>query len=202
MIGRLQGKLVSEDVDGTIVLDCSGVGYEVTVPLGAVGRARGEGKGRDGLTLFIHTHVREDQLALFGFASALERGVFRLLIGLPSVGPKLGLAVLSALPPVELAAAVAAGDLKRLGRIPGVGKRTAERLVLELKEKLPKLGELGPARVIPPSANDVGTRLVSALTNMGYKQPQAEKAVAALGDRLGNEPVSDLLRAALAELSA
>lgn len=206
MIGRLVGKLVSDDIDGTILLDVQGVGYEVTVPLGAVGRARrlrSSSNAKSDLVLMIHTRVREDSFDLYGFASNDEREVFRLLITLPSVGPKLGLAVLSALPPIELAAAVQANDIKRLNKISGVGKKTAERLILELKEKLPKLGTLQdkPGLVRPAETQDE-ERLIGALTNMGYKQLEAEKAVAVLKPRVGQEPISDLLRAALAELSS
>jgi Holliday junction DNA helicase RuvA len=183
-------------------LDVVGVGYELTVPLGAVGRARG-GKAGPELSLFVHTHLREDRLELFGFASELERRVFRLLLGLPGVGPKLALAVLSALPPSELADAVSRGDLRRLNKISGVGKKTAERLVLELKEKLPRLdaGVVEGPRVTAESGDDEG-RLRGALVNMGYKPAEAETAVTRVKERIGKEPISDLLRAALAELSA
>jgi Holliday junction DNA helicase RuvA len=201
MIGRLSGKLISDDVDGTILLDVEGVGYEVTVPLGAVGRAR-QGSNDEGLVLYIHSHVREDAFDLYGFATALERSVFRLLISLPNVGPKLALSVLSSLPPAELLAAVQANDLRRLNKIPGVGKKTAERLVLELKEKLPKLGARRPAAAGPAQVG-VGDRekLIGALVNMGYKPGEAEPAVEALGARIGQQPISDLLREALIALS-
>lgn len=202
MIGRLVGKLVTDDVDGTIILDVQGVGYEVTVPLGAVGRARIGGAPEAALSLFVHTHVREDALNLFGFASEEERRVFRLLLGLPGIGPKMALAVLSDLPPEELGEAVARNDLKRLTRIGGVGKKTAERLVLELKEKLPKMALGRPhAAKSPERALGEQDRLIGALTNMGYKPAEAEAAVASLEGRLGAEPISDLLRAALAFLS-
>jgi Holliday junction DNA helicase RuvA len=201
MIGRLSGKLISDDVDGTIVLDVNGVGYEVTVPLGAVGRARAGGSA-DSLVLYVHTHVREDAFTLYGFASELERSVFRLLISLPNIGPKLALSVLSSLPPGELSAAVSANDLRRLNKVPGVGKKTAERLVLELKEKLPKLG---PRRIAATGPVAAGTsdreKLVGALVNMGYKPAEAEPAVEALGARIGQQPISDLLREALIALS-
>lgn len=201
MIGRLVGKLVTDDVDGTILLDVGGVGYEITVPLGAVGRARGRSKD-PALTLFVHTHVREDVLDLYGFASALERRVFRVLITVPNVGPKLALAVLSSLPPEELAAAVKANDLKRLNKIPGVGKKTAERLVLELKEKLPRLSAFeGSEPSGATSETDDRARLLGALVNMGYKAGAAETVVDKLEDRIGREPISDLLREALAALA-
>ncbi len=203
MIGRLVGKLVSDDVDGTILLDVNGVGYELTVPLGAVGRARAVSPGSDKLTLSVHTLTREDRLELFGFSSELERRVFRLLLTLPKLGPKLAIAVLSALPPAELAAAVGRSDVKRLSKINGVGKKTAERLVLELKEKLPRLGNLtwSASTEAAPVASDDEARLLGALTNMGYKPVEAQAAVKHLQDRLGKEPISDLLRAALAELA-
>ncbi|HEX2736000.1 MAG TPA: Holliday junction branch migration protein RuvA [Polyangiaceae bacterium] len=201
MIGRLVGKLVSDDVDGTVVIDVSGVGYEVTVPLGVVGRAR-DPSVADQLVLSIHTHSREDRLELYGFASEVERRVFRMLLTLPGIGPKLALSVLSALPPPELADAVRAGDLKRLGKISGVGKKTAERLVLELKEKLPKLGGLDATPKPPsPERPDDQARLLGALTNMGYKPAEAERAIERIKDRLGQDPISDVLRAALAELA-
>jgi Holliday junction DNA helicase RuvA len=202
MIGRLVGKLVTDDVDGTILLDVRGVGYELTVPLGAVGRARA-GSSDPELALFVHTHTREDRLELFGFASEAERRVFRMLLTLPSVGPKLAVAVLSSLPPHELAEAVQRGDVRRLGKISGVGKKTAERLVLELKGRLPKLGLLSPSSpAAPVSSSDDEARLIGALANMGYKPSQAESAVAAVRDQLGKEPISDVLRAALAQLAS
>lgn len=201
MIGRLVGKLVSDDVDGTILLDVNGVGYEVTVPLGAVGRSRSV-VGQAELVLHIHTHVREDTFSLYGFSSPMEREVFRVLIALPGIGPKLALSILSALPPKELAAAVGANDLKRLNSVHGVGKKTAERLVLELRERLPKLG-VSEAASMPAIAliSDDRTRLLGALVNMGYKPLEAEKAVEAVKGSFGQEPISDLLRAALAHLA-
>lgn len=202
MIGRLVGKLVTDDVDGTIILDVQGVGYEVTVPLGAVGRARTATTADAPLALFVHTHVREDALSLFGFSSETERSVFRLLLGLPGVGPKLALSVLSELPPEELGEAIERNDIKRLTRIGGVGKKTAERLVLELKERLPKMAlRKAPAAKAAERLLGEKERLCSALTNMGYKPAEATAAVDSIEARLGQEPISDLLRAALAYLS-
>ena len=183
--------------DGTATIDVSGVGYEVHIPGGTLGRSNTTADAR--VTLFVHTHVREDSLDLFGFASELERVVFKLLIGVPNVGPKTALAILSALPPPELASAVGDRDLARLTSISGIGKKTAERLVLELKEKLPKLTQLESAPAAPRRHDDAG-RLLGALTNMGFRQGEAERAVATLGDRVGKEPLSELLKAALATL--
>jgi Holliday junction DNA helicase RuvA len=201
LIGRLSGRVVAEEPDGSLVVDVNGVGYEVRAPLGTIGRAAPGVDGR--IQLFTHLHVREDILDLYGFASELERRVFKLLIDVPNVGPKTALGVLSALPPAELAQAVAAKDLGRLTRIEGVGKKTAERLVLELRERLQKVSDLASAeRVIAGAPSNDEGRLIGALTNMGYRPPDAQRAVRALGDRVGREPLAELLREALAALSA
>ncbi len=197
MIGRLAGKIVAEDPNGPLVLDVNGVGYELQVPLGAVGRAEQLPEQR--IVLFVHTNLRQDALELFGFASPAEREIFRLLIGVQKVGPKIALGLLSALPPTELAQAVNEGDVARLSRVPGIGKKTAERLVLELREKMPggRLPEAA-ARVAPEGQAE---RLVGALTNMGYRAAEAERAVESLGDRVNSEALPSLLRAALSALT-
>jgi Holliday junction DNA helicase RuvA len=205
MIGRLTGKVVAEEADGAVVIDIGGVGYELSAPLGAVGRARVEDDGRT--TFFVHTHAREDALVLFGFASEADRAAFRMLIGVSNVGPKTGLAVLSALPAGELAAAIAAKDVAQLTRIPGIGKKTAERLVLELRDKLP--GSVAAARTplvgSAPSKETTAAPprevLLGALTRMGYRPAEAERAVLSLGSRVGAEPLADLVREALAILA-
>jgi Holliday junction DNA helicase RuvA len=198
LIGRLVGSVVAIG-DPTLTVDVGGVGYEVHVPRGTLGRVGGGENKR--VTLFIHTHVREDALDLFGFSSEIEKVVFRLLIGIPNVGPKTALGILSALPPPELASAVADRDLGRLTSVSGIGKKTAERLVLELKEKLPRLAELrSTTPTAPTRVNDDAARLLGALTNMGFRQAEAERAVAALSDRVGKEPLGDLVKAALARL--
>ncbi len=133
MIGRLRGRVAPDEVSGLVLVDVGGVGYEVTTPAGALGRAKRVG---DDVELVIHTHVREDAFELFGFASDRERQVFRLLLSVPNVGPKTALGVLSALPIGDLSRAVRNGDVARLTKVPGIGKRTAERLVVELKDKL------------------------------------------------------------------
>ena len=197
MIGRLVGNVVATN-DGTVTVDVGGVGYEVHIPGGTLGRTSAAA-GDSRVTLYVHTHVREDSLDLFGFSSELERIVFKLLIAVPNVGPKTALGILSALPPPELASAVGDRDLARLTSISGIGKKTAERLVLELKEKLPRVTDLG-ARDAPPRKHDDAARLLGALTNMGFRQAEAERAVATLADRVGKEPLAELLKAALAKL--
>jgi holliday junction DNA helicase RuvA len=197
MIGWLRGRPRSEEPDGAIVLDVNGVGYELLTPVGALGRARTEGGE---VEFHVHTHVREDALDLYGFPNETERHVFRLLLGIPNVGPKTAIGVLSALSVAELARAVAASDLARLGKVPGIGKKTAERLVLELKDKLRDVEGAGHEVASASALPGVRGRLLSALTNMGYRPGEAEKAVASLGQRVDSAPLAELLKAALAEL--
>ena len=204
MIGKLKGIVVSEE-PAQVTVDVNGVGYEVQIPAGALGRARVS----DGaVELWVHTVVRADALELFGFSSERERQIFRLLIAVPNVGPRTALGVMSVLDAQELARAIRAGDAARLTKVPGVGKKTAERLVLELRDKLASSDaepHPEPDRKRSPSSgnapNDTRARLVSALTNMGYRQGEAERAVQALGPRVGAEPLGDLLREALAALA-
>jgi Holliday junction DNA helicase RuvA len=193
VIGRLTGKIVSEEPSGAVVIDVSGVGYEVATPVGTTSRA-----SRDGEAVFhVHTHVRQDTFDLYGFASELERRVFRLLIDVPNVGPKSALLLLSALPPADLARAVHTNDLARLTKVPGVGKKTAERLVLELKEKLPRDAAVIEAGAQPKVRSDSERLVIDALTKMGFRAGEAERAVKALGGRLANESPDILLREAL-----
>jgi Holliday junction DNA helicase RuvA len=202
LIGRLVGQVVEESADGTVVLDVGGVGYEVLVPLGTVGRAAPDAGGD--VTLFVHTHAREDALLLYGFASRDERAAFRQLIGVSNIGPKIALSILGALSVAELAAAVARGEAAKLTTVPGVGKKTAERIVLELKDKLvAHAAPLAPTPVAHPAARGAKADLVhSALTRMGYRPAEAERAVAALGARVEAEPLADLVREALGVLSS
>jgi Holliday junction DNA helicase RuvA len=205
MIGKLKGVVVSEEPP-LVTVDVQGVGYEVHVPVGAIGRAQ---RDEAAVELWIHTVVRADAFELFGFSAEPERRIFRLLIQVPNVGPRTALGVMSALSPQELAQAIRDADTARLTKVPGVGKKTAERLVLELKDKLALDGlehELTSERLKTPASGDrpteARTRLLSALTNMGYRPAEAERAVQALGPRVGAEPLGDLLREALAALSA
>jgi len=201
VIGRLRGRVLTDEATGAVVLDVHGVGYEVSTPVGTLGRARVDANAE--VELWIHTHVREDALDLFGFATETDRRVFRLLLGVPNVGPKTALGVLSAIPVAELARALERGDHARLGKIPGIGKRTAERLILELKEKLAGLdSSVAPAHVESGTAmGNEADRLLSALVNMGYRPGEAERAVSALGPKLSTEPLGNLLREALAKLT-
>jgi Holliday junction DNA helicase RuvA len=202
LIGRLVGRIVEDSADGSLVLDVHGVGYELTVPLGTVGRASPDPEGA--ITLFVHTHVREDAFVLYGFATREDRAVFRQLIGISNIGPKIGLSILGALPVAELASAVHHGETAKLTRVPGVGKKTAERIVLELKDKIlappPPAGT--PIPPVRPTARGAKAELLhGALTRMGYRPAEAERAVTALGARVEAEPLADLVREALAVLA-
>lgn len=206
MIGRLTGFAIEES-DGTTVVDVNGVGYELVCPLGTLGRAQRTADER--VTLFVHTHVREDVFSLFGFASEGDRLAFRTVIGVSGIGPKTAIAVLSALPSNELGQAIARKELGKLTSISGIGKKTAERLLLELKDKLTILTAAppakpgaapGPAAAAAPSGN--GELLTRALVNMGYKPGEADRAAQALEGRIADgAPMADLVREALAVLS-
>lgn len=170
MIAWLQGVL-RERQPGRVLLDVHGVGYELQIPVGTYTQLPSQGAEA---ALHVYTHVREDALQLFGFATAAEKQVFEKLISVNGVGPKLALAILSGLAPDALAAAVHAGDLARLTSIPGVGRKTAERLVVELRDKLAAVApEVAAAAALSGPAEDV----LSALLNLGYAEPSARKAV-------------------------
>jgi Holliday junction DNA helicase RuvA len=202
MIGRLTGKVVAQEADGAVVLDVAGVGYEVVIPLGTLGRVRSDDAGS--VTLWVYTHVREDALSLFGFSDEMERAAFRVLLGVSNVGPKLATAVLGALPAADLARAVARQDLTALKGITGVGKKIAERLLLELRDKLPQMmagGGGGPVATPTRRGSEGEERLRSALTGLGFKPGETDRAIASLGARTDTVPVESLLREALALLS-
>lgn len=166
MIGRLRGRLLDKQPDRVLV-DVQGVGYALHVPLSTF---YGLGEPGGEVALHVHTHVREEALALFGFATPLEQQVFERLITISGVGPRLALAVLSGIEPPDLVRAVQAGDVARLTKIPGVGKKTAERIGLELKDRLPS----PPG---PPADDDHRADVLSALLNLGYHRPAAQRAV-------------------------
>jgi holliday junction DNA helicase RuvA len=193
MIALLRGSLVDKSAS-RLILDVNGVGYEVLVPLSTF---YGLGDAGAPVTLRIHTHVREDVIALYGFATKLEQDLFERLIAINGVGPKLALAVLSGIEPAELIRAVRLQDVARLTAIPGVGKKTAERIGLELKDRLPpsQIAEPAPAAASP--ADQLRDDLLSALINLGYHRPVAEKAVAKVvgGDAVPFEQaLKDVLR--------
>jgi Holliday junction DNA helicase RuvA len=202
VIGRLSGTLL-ERAPGRVVLDVAGVGYEVQIPLSTFyGLPEAASGGR--VTLYIHTHVRAEALQLYGFGERDERRAFERLIGISGVGPRLALAILSGIGVRDLAVAVRAEDRARIQRIPGVGKKTAERVLLELKDRLgfDEPDAVGPvARPGPAAADDVRADALSALLNLGYPRDTAARAVDAAID--GKEPrvrLETVLRTVLGRL--
>lgn len=198
MIGRLSGIVLEKRPDRALV-DASGVGYELHVPLGTYASLPGIGESA---ILHVHTHVREDAILLFGFATPEEKTLFERLITVSGVGPKVALAILSGLPLAELVGAIAAQDVRRLSTIPGVGRKLAERLGVELKEKVAGIVRGGAADPGDPAAPAGGLfeDAVGALLNLGYRRPQAEAAVKAAAETAGDD-LSALLPAALRLLS-
>jgi holliday junction DNA helicase RuvA len=194
VIARLSGTLLESRPD-RVVLDVNGVGYDVAIPLGTFAVLPPAG-GR--ATLHVHTVVREDAFLLFGFATASEKAVFERLLSVSGVGPKVALTVLSGLPVPELVAAIATQNARRLATIPGIGKKLAERLGLELKEKMADLGLVSAASALP--AGSAAEDAVAALKNLGYKPAQAEAAVGAVEKDVPPGDLSALLQAALKRL--
>ncbi len=191
MIGRLEGLLI-EKAPEAVVLDVAGVGYEVRVPLSTFFELPDEGKT---VSLRVHTHVREDVLQLYGFGTEEERTSFRLLIGISGVGPRMALAILSGLRVERLLQAIRARDLAALRGVPGVGPKTAERILVDLHDKV---GELESVSGDEPRSADAEEASVSALLNLGYPRGHAEKSVRRALEQLPESPaLEDLIREAL-----
>ena len=193
MIAHLRGKLIAKHPNQAIV-DTAGVGYDVTISVPTFSELPAAGRE---VALFIHTHVREDAIALFGFLRAEEKQLFEKLISVSGIGPKLAITILSGMPTPDMVSAIRGNDVARLTRIPGIGKKTAERMVLELRDKLEGFGAAPPTPAASPAEEDV----LSALVNLGYQRAAAERAVAAVA-RAGNGATFDaLFRDSLAALS-
>ena len=196
MIGLLRGRLL-EKRPNQVILDVGGVGYLVAVPLStfaALADLHAE------VTLLIHTHVREDALALYGFLSAREKHFFELLLGASGVGPSLALKILSGMNVEELVPAIRTGDLARLTKIPGVGRKTAERMVVELKDKLEAVAiETEKPALASPAGVEADVK--SALLNLGYDERSADTALAEAKREAGTSNFEKLLRVTLAALS-
>src|SRR6202043_1470640 len=196
MIGQLRGMLAGKRPN-QVLMDVGGVGYLVQVPLStypALGELHTE------VTLLIHTHVREDALALYGFLSAREKHFFELLLGASGVGPSLALKILSGMNVEELVPAIRPGDLARLTKIPGVGRKTAERMVVELKDKLEAV-TIETEKPAPSSPAGVEADVKSALLNLGYDERTADAALAEAKREAGTSNFEKLLRVALSALS-
>lgn len=190
MIGRLEGQLV-EITDNVILLAVGGVGYEVEVTHNVLGQLPGRDKT---LALYTHFVVREDAQQLYGFASRGERDLFRALIRINGVGPKLAMAIISSVSPAELAASVSAGQVGVLTRVPGVGRKKAERLLIELKDKLPESVAPAPAPVVAVASMAV-QEAEKALVALGYRPAEAARLIE--GIRHEADSVEALVRAAL-----
>lgn len=176
MIALLTGRLAHKSPDA-IIIDVNGVGYRVQIPFSTYYELPDEGKT---VSLSIHTHVKEDSISLFGFRTLAEKDFFQLLISVSGIGPKMARDILSNIQPDELAAAIVQGNLVRLSSIPGIGKKTAERLVLELKEKVRKMDVAPSATAVPASEApaEVADDVASALVNLGYKETVVRKVLA------------------------
>ena len=199
MISHLKGTL-SQKSPVSIVVDVNGVGYQVFTSLTTFYALPEPGKA---VFLKIHTHVREDAFKLFGFITDEEQLIFQKLISISKVGPKLALSILSGMPPVDLMTAIMENNVAKISTIPGVGKKTAERLTLELKDKLGDITlEFSPGDSRPTSLGGVLDDAVSALVNLGYKKPQAEKALKSIWERNGKDhSLEDLIKESLNVLS-
>jgi holliday junction DNA helicase RuvA len=193
MIAHLTGLLLSKNAD-RVVVEVNGVGYEVTIPFSTYYDLKEPGER---VSLHIFTHVKEDALSLYGFLTLPEKRLFTQLIQVSSIGPKLAVTILSGLPVDELRAAVARADVHRLNSIPGIGKKTAERIILELKDKMARDAAAVPEGARPGVAGALQSDVVSALVNLGYARNVAEKAVSqALKE--GDQPrFEDLLKKSL-----
>jgi Holliday junction DNA helicase RuvA len=194
MIALLRGRLAHKGTD-RIIVETGGVGYEVFVPLSTYYELAGTGET---VELQIYTHVREDAIQLFGFRTSEEKRVFLLLIQVSGIGPRLACTILSGLPLDDFLDAVARRDVARLATIPGVGRKTAERIALELKEKIQDLAPAGSAA--GPAEAGVERDLLSALVNLGYPRVRAEAAVLRLRGS-GATRFEDMLKRALREIS-
>lgn len=178
------------------MIDCNGVGYELAISIATFTELKGEGSEA---RLHVYTHVREDALALFGFAERAEKRLFEKLLTISGIGPKLAITVLSGISAERLVGAIRAGDHATLTKIPGIGKKTAERVVLELKDKLDDMTGFVPETAAAPSLGAVADDVLSALVNLGYARPVAQKAVeSAAKDAAVAGDFEKLFRAAMA----
>ena len=193
MIAHLRGKLLTKH-PGQAIVETAGVGYEVTISVPTFSELPAVGSE---VALHTYTHVREDIIALYGFMRPAEKRLFEKLLTVSGIGPKLAITILSGMAADEMAGAIRGNDVARLTRIPGIGKKTAERMVLELRDKLPAEGPEPSGRVMTAAEEDV----LSALVNLGYQRPAAEKAVSALSKNGKTGSFDGMFRDALAALS-
>ncbi|HUK47192.1 MAG TPA: Holliday junction branch migration protein RuvA [Terriglobales bacterium] len=189
MIAHLRGKLIARHPN-QIIVETTGVGYDVTISVPTFSELPSLGSE---VALHIHTHVREDQIALYGFLRMEEKHLFEKLLTVSGIGPKLAITILSGMPADDMTGAIRGNDVARLTKIPGIGRKTAERMVLELRDKLPPVGA-DQVHVVP-SLSAVQEDVLSALVNLGYQRPVAEKALSSVEKKGSFEA---MFRAALA----
>ena len=192
MIAHLRGKLIARHPN-QVVVETMGVGYDVTISVPTFSELPPAGSE---VALHIHTHVREDQIALYGFLRPEEKQLFEKLITVSGIGPKMAITILSGMPADEMTGAIRGNEIPRLTRIPGIGRKTAERMVLELRDKLPPVGT-DQVQVVP-SLSAVQEDVLSALVNLGYQRAAAEKALSSVEK---NGSFDAMFRAALAVMS-
>jgi Holliday junction DNA helicase RuvA len=195
MIAHLRGKLLAKHPNQAIV-ETAGVGYDVTITVPTFSDLPAAGAE---VALHIHTHVREDTIALYGFLRPAEKALFEKLLTVSGIGPKLAITILSGMAADEMVGAIRGNDVARLTRIPGIGKKTAERMVLELRDKLPQLAT--PTAPAIPTLNAIEEDVLSALLNLGYQRPAAEKALASATRNGKGGSFDALFRDSLAALS-
>jgi Holliday junction DNA helicase RuvA len=195
MIAHLRGKLLAKHPNQAVV-ETAGVGYDVTISVPTFSEMPAIGAE---VALHIHTHVREDLIALYGFLRPSEKRLFEKLITVSGIGPKLAITILSGMAADEMVGAIRGNDIARLTRIPGIGKKTAERMVLELRDKLPEAGPASTPAV--PTMNATEEDVLSALVNLGYQRPAAEKAVSVAIKNRAGASFDTLFRESLATLS-
>jgi holliday junction DNA helicase RuvA len=193
MIAHLRGRLISKHPNQAIV-ECGGVGYDVVITVPTFADLPEAGSD---VALYIHTHVREDQLALFGFLRPEEKKLFEKLLVVSGIGPKLAVTILSGMKTPDMVGAIRSGDVARLTKIPGIGKKTAERMILELKDKLDEF----TAAPLPPAVTPLEDDVISALVNLGYQRPVAERALAVAARAGAAGSFDKLFRESLAVLS-
>src|SRR5580692_10916747 len=195
MIAHLRGKLLAKHPNQAIV-ETAGVGYDVTISIPTYSGLPTAGSE---VSLHIHTHVREDQIALYGFLQLAEKHLFEKLLTVSGIGPKLAITILSGMAADDMVGAIRGNDVTRLTRIPGIGKKTAERMVLELRDKLPEAGPTSAPAV--PAMGATEQDVLSALLNLGYQRPAAEKALSVVAKNGKGGSFDAMFRDALAALS-
>lgn len=195
MIAHLRGKLLAKHPNQAIV-ETAGVGYDVTISVPTFSELPAPGSE---VALHVHTHVREDVIALYGFLRPSEKLLFEKLITVSGIGPKLAITILSGMPADEMVGAIRGNDVARLTRIPGIGKKTAERMVLELRDKLPAVGTI--TAPVVPALSAVEEDVLSALLNLGYQRVAAEKALASAANEGTSKSFDQMFRAVLGRLS-